>query len=707
MRKHWREQHAWVAPGNRSGRRKPQGPSAAEQQIQQFTRVIRCQRAFTQGPGSHYIRVQTEAIPEADSLPAPEISDRLIEQIEQAFTERQGLPQLIEAGQRDEANPWLRRTQWAVYLQGINPQHLIDSVQAPDADSADPTELAACAIWDSMAAVARISQLICTKTSHTIRTEAVRTERDRLPYQPLQAYMDAENIERHTIPWQQVLVFFARTQATHEWDSPKYRFSKRQRAAWNSLWRLAQPGFSAPASPASASSDRVSSDDSSSEHSDDQSTQRSAGESRANRPRTNNASPFQLAPIDSACLDFCIELLNHRTKVEDYESALICATAVLGRGDAGWRTAQSYPPILSKLIKIARFMVVHKALKLDPTAEIMLYQLTEHQMAGECEIESALDSPDFTLTQTSDDEFYNFETDPAQPPASQSSQFIQFSQVQRQTQRSFREWVAEMVSQFMVRGTNSPMQWLLDFRTYGLKIHYNSTTAGHVGWMNQDQLLYQQYNFSMGDFRGFIHGLISSTRQILHEELLFCVETGSVPAIPWQAIYDDPTETAHGWNFLKDTRTPWPVAGSEWMMNRVRHEGPVRQRFESSVGRLRMTAIDVYLQRVAHFREKLAIAIHVSGGQPARAPELLSIRHCNTDSGGHRNVFIEDGLVAFVTQYHKGFYASNDTKVIHRYLPQEVGELVVWYLWLVLPFVERLEAYVTKLRRTEHSEINV
>ncbi|KAJ5146553.1 uncharacterized protein N7515_001117 [Penicillium bovifimosum] len=63
-------------------------------------------------------------------------------------------------------------------------------------------------------------------------------------------------------------------------------------------------------------------------------------------------------------------------------------------------------------------------------------------------------------------------------------------------------------------------------------------------------------------------------------------------------------------------------------------------------------------------------------GQPAHAPELLSIRHSNTDTGGCRNVFIEDGLVTFVTRYHKGFNASNDTKVIHRYLPREIGELI-------------------------------
>jgi hypothetical protein len=291
-------------------------------------------------------------------MPATEVGDRLIDEIELAFTEESELPHVIEASERDDANPWLRRTQWAVYLRGIDPQHLIDCVHAPDADSSNPTEMAASAIWDAMAAVARISQLICTKTSHTIRTEAVRTERDRLPHQPLQAYMDADNIERHTIPWQQILMFFTRTQAAHEWASPNYKFTRRQRAAWNSLWKLAQPGASPrsatprSATPRSATASSASLDDNS-EHlesellesdAESQPTQRIASESLAN-PQNSSESPFYLAPIDSACLNFCIELLNHRIKVEDYESALICATAVLGRGEAGWRTAESYPPI--------------------------------------------------------------------------------------------------------------------------------------------------------------------------------------------------------------------------------------------------------------------------------------------------------------------------------------------------------------------------
>jgi hypothetical protein len=35
------------------------------------------------------------------------------------------------------------------------------------------------------------------------------------------------------------------------------------------------------------------------------------------------------------------------------------------------------------------------------------------------------------------------------------------------------------------------MQWMLDLRTYGLKIHYNTTSRGHVEWTG-DELLYKE-----------------------------------------------------------------------------------------------------------------------------------------------------------------------------------------------------------------------
>ncbi|EDN04941.1 conserved hypothetical protein [Histoplasma mississippiense (nom. inval.)] len=330
---------------------------------------------------------------------------------------------------------------------------------------------------------------------------------------------------------------------------------------------------------------------------------------------------FKLTKIQMACLDFCIELLNQRVQVEDYECALVDTLAVLGRGEYGWRDAESYPPMLSRIIKVARFMVVHKALRLDANASDMLARNQASQMVGEWAVVSPMEEADYTFTGNQNE---------------------------------------------------GPMQWMLDLRTYGLRVHYSNTTPGHVGWMGGDELLYKDMHFTMGDFRGFTHGLVGATRRILREELLFENELNGQqpPAIPWSTMRDDPTQGGTGWNFLKDSRTRWP-------------------------------AINAYLRWVVRFREKLSVAVHVTAGQPARAPELLSVRPINTENGGHRNIFIEDGMVVFVTRYHKGFHASNDIKVIHRYLPREVGELVVWYLWLVLPFAQRLQEYRRRIREEE------
>ena len=100
-----------------------------------------------------------------------------------------------------------------------------------------------------------------------------------------------------------------------------------------------------------------------------------------------------------------------------------------------------------------------------------------------------------------------------------------------------------------------------------------------------------------------------------------------------------------------------------------------------------------YLQRVARFREKLAVLVYIVGGQLSRISELLSLQHVNIETNRQRNIFIEDRIITLVSVYHKGFYASNDIKVIHRYMPREVGELLVWYLWLILLFIQQLKIW--------------
>ncbi|GME47475.1 putative DNA helicase protein [Neofusicoccum parvum] len=206
----------------------------------------------------------------------------------------------------------------------------------------------------------------------------------------------------------------------------------------------------------------------------------------------------------------------------------------------------------------------------------------------------------------------------------------------------------------------------------------------------------------MAKFRGMVHGLLNDARQLLLQELLFGhshkKEHGEidVPAVPWDSIRDNPAEERRGWSFLQDQRTRLPADGNTWLFNRIMGITTVRKRFtrKNTSSGISRQAVDAYAAQVAEFREKLLLLMYITGGQPARGPEILSIRHSNTAKGGHRNAFVEDGLVVFVTRYHKGYAMSGDVKVIHRYLPREVGELVVWYLWLVLLFHQRMLAVV-------------
>jgi hypothetical protein len=170
-----------------------------------------------------------------------------------------------------------------------------------------------------------------------------------------------------------------------------------------------------------------------------------------------------------------------------------------------------------------------------------------------------------------------------------------------------------------------------------------------------------------------------------------------IPALALEKLQDDPVNNTRGWNFLQNSANLAVLGHSRkrWLIDRVLTTDWPREEFldiRSSDSRVvwRPAAVDRYLQQVDRFLERL-LRVHITAGQPGRATELLSLRHSNTIHGRHRNIFIEHGLVSTVTSYHKGYSVSNCTKIIHRYLPKPVSELLVYYLWLILPFWQTIQ----------------
>lgn len=47
-----------------------------------------------------------------------------------------------------------------------------------------------------------------------------------------------------------------------------------------------------------------------------------------------------------------------------------------------------------------------------------------------------------------------------------------------------------------------------------------------------------------------------------------------------------------------------------------------------------------------------------------------------------------------MTSYHKGYTYTVSTKIIHGYIPKDVSEMYVYFLWMVDPFLRELDLLV-------------
>ncbi|KAL3588248.1 hypothetical protein FPOAC2_14147 [Fusarium poae] len=374
------------------------------------------------------------------------------------------------------------------------------------------------------------------------------------------------------------------------------------------------------------------------------------------------ANPLDEDEIDQLTLQLVIALLDHRLTVGEYRSAIVSGLAVLGiRKDGGWVDVMDYTPIYSAVIKVARAMVVYQSYQ-ERQAEVARLQREKDLEEEEAEEEAA-------------------------------SMFrIVREKVQRFMTVTSKETYAEP----------TPMDWIYEARTYGMYIRFNTPAGGTVDW-DGDRIKYRKTRFRMSQLTEMLHALTREARE--HLATLTMVDgVDQLPRIPWSAVEDDHSEDRVGYSFLSDERNhEWVKKGNDWVMNQISDtqphgQGQARHKVwidkERNDGKIfQARAVQSYGQTFNGFMERMFMLMYMMS-QPGRVTEISGIRHRNTMNGGVRNVLAHNGMMCIVTLYHKGFRLTGQAKVIHRYLPRAVGELLVWYLWLVLPFWQQVQAIV-------------
>ncbi|KFZ23682.1 hypothetical protein V502_01840 [Pseudogymnoascus sp. VKM F-4520 (FW-2644)] len=208
--------------------------------------------------------------------------------------------------------------------------------------------------------------------------------------------------------------------------------------------------------------------------------------------------------VQQALLRFCIALLDHNLVDNEYQSAIISGLAVLGvREDKGWDNPEDYTPKLSAVIKLSQLMVIQMAYQTrqDTIAERVGQGWSQERAEEECP--------------------------------------------------GHVELVQGMCRKFMMlmdeNGKPTPMDCMFEARTYGLHIRYSITADGNIRWKGNNMSI-GDINCDMEQIRSMISGLIQGM---------------PLPPIEWERLWDNPSEQATGWSFLKDIRNKFTVDGVE------------------------------------------------------------------------------------------------------------------------------------------------
>jgi len=363
------------------------------------------------------------------------------------------------------------------------------------------------------------------------------------------------------------------------------------------------------------------------------------------------------ADLEKHCLQFWIWLLDHLLRGDEHESGLLSGVAVLGLKPAyhgsGWVPAHEFSSTLSALITTSKALVVYYAY---------------------CQREEAM-------------------------PAGADAAPLTSELVNDMAERFL------MLSDFQHGPT--PMNRLLRLRALARAESSRRNADGVLSWSGE-RLLIDQQSFTLDDLRLTVKGLYETARvQLLKDVLLLDLDareqvrpgTTPLPALCLDTLVDQPAEMATGYNFLHHPDNHLD-AWNTWLLYRVAEEPALQARFLQGRDMTQQpprtlwhdAAVAAYMKAVRRFKETLFVLVHLAGGAPARGTEITSIQHTNSAEGvGHRGVFVEAGLVSFVTTYHKGYDFSKKVKAIHRYVPREVSELVVYFLGLGRPFIDDVQ----------------
>jgi len=219
-------------------------------------------------------------------------------------------------------------------------------------------------------------------------------------------------------------------------------------------------------------------------------------------------------------------------------------------------------------------------------------------------------------------------------------------------------------------------------------IAYGMSGMPQIEWLDDDHIKASINGkaVELDDISKFVLDRVEAAKIVLEKEILLghdFEDFGYTSA----KIVDVLRNTQIGYSFI-DSGDNGFVKFKDKLMETMLNDPLIKPQFIKRVrgGRVEWNkdGCKRWLKATRAFLEKMVVAIHIAYGQPARAEELATVMIKN-QINGMRGLYWSRGRLMIVIGYNKTRSTNGKDKLIARFLPEEVGDLLVKYLTLVRP----------------------
>ncbi|RPB19965.1 hypothetical protein L211DRAFT_852756 [Terfezia boudieri ATCC MYA-4762] len=171
---------------------------------------------------------------------------------------------------------------------------------------------------------------------------------------------------------------------------------------------------------------------------------------------------------------------------------------------------------------------------------------------------------------------------------------------------------------------------LLSLIAYGIK--KETEKMPDIIWSaNKTSFTYQGDTFSIPLFRSLVQNLIAKGERLLND-CLITAESDPFASLSvneaqfLERIKENPAEGTNGYSFLSDHRNNWLQPLQQAVLEAILGSTKLKEKYLTCQ------------------KDVLLLLIHISGGQPARGPEILDLTLWNSPTR-RRNLHVIDGSI--------------------------------------------------------------